>query len=339
MEGEKTNNMVEMNELAKLSRNLYSGVEVNFNNVSGNDAMRNMIADTLGINPGEEIDYYSWNEHKNAVFRIIGTALDAVIPVRLEKQFNSLADFRNTAFGDTNEFEVKDNSLLRVGLVAAGTQDLQRQQIFGHKFTVRTDWYGGKVYAEFERFMAGKVDWKDLVDRLSKSFEEFVQSAIYKGFMGNYSTLGANYTANGAYDEDKLFNLIQYIETASGGKEVAVYGSRSLLRHITKGQTDLSDGMKDERNKLGYLTTMGGVKFNVIPQAFNRKGEYAIDDNKLLILPQGEKLVAVVTEGKAIVNDTDELASNGLEKEFVILKKMGVQVNKMSQYGIYDVTR
>ena len=332
--------MVEMNDLAKLSRNLYNGVNVNFNEVSGDDAMRNMIADALGMKPGDEIEYYAWEDNKTKVFRIIGTALDAVIPVRLEKQFNALADFRNTAFGDTNEFEVKDNSLLRVGLVAAGTQDLQRQQIFGHKFTVSTDWYGGKVYADFERFMAGKVDWKELVDRLSKSFEEFVQTAIYKGFMGNYTTLGANYTANGAYDEDKLFNLIQYIETASGGKKVAVYGSRSLLRHITKSLgTEMSNNMKDERNKLGYLTTMGGVDFHVIPQAFNRKGEYAIDDNKLLVLPQGEKLVAVVTEGKAIVNDTDELASNGLEKEFVILKKLGVQVNKMAQYGIYDVTR
>lgn len=331
---------MEINGLAKLSRQLYNGEAVNFNEVSGEDAMRNAIADALKIKPGQEIDQYTWEENKQAVFRILSTALDAVIPVRLEKQFNNLADFRNVEFGDTNLFEVEDNSLLRVGLVAAGTQDLQRQQIFGNSFTVRTDWYGGKVYAEFERFMAGKVNWKSLVDRLSKSFEEFVQTAIYKGFMNNYNELGSKQTFTGTYDEDALFDLVQYIETVSGGKKVAVYGTRSLLRHITKGSMDVaSDAMKDSANKLGYLGTIGGVDFNVIPQALNRAGEYALDDNKLLILPQGEKLVAVVAEGKAVVNDTNHLASTGLQKEFVYMKKIGVQVNKMSQYGIYDVTR
>lgn len=327
------------NGLATLAKDLYNGVAVNFNEVSGDDALRNMIADTLGVEAGSPVNYYNWEAKKLEVFQILAVAIDAVLPLRLEKQFDSIADFRQVALGDAQKFEIEDNSLLRIGLVSAGNQSLQRQQLFGRSFTVPTDWYGGKVYAEFERFMSGRVNWKGLVDRVSASFENKIQTEIYNGFSKSYDGLRATRQATGTYEEDKLFDVAEHIGVASGGKPVAVYGTRKALRKITK-DLDASDSMKEERNKVGYIDTVGGLDLIALPQAYKSGTEkFAIDDDTLLILPQGEKIVAVVLEGEAIVNDTDPLARTDLQNEFVTLKKLGVQVGQLSIYGMYKITK
>lgn len=331
--------MVDSKGLTKLATDLYHGRNVNFDGVSGDQALRNMVGDVLGVEPGSKIDYYAWEANKLEVFQILSVAIDAVLPLRLENQFDAIADFRQVDLGDTQKFEIQDNSLLRIGRVSAGNQSLQRQQLFGKSFTVPTDWYGGKVYAEFERFMSGRVDWKGLVDRVAASFENKIQTEIYNGFAQSYDELRATRKATGTYEEDKLFEVAEHIGVASGGKPVAVYGTRKALRKITK-DLPASESMKDQRNKIGFVDTLGGLDLIALPQAYKAGTEkFAIDDDTLLILPQGEKIVAVVLEGQAIVNDTDALARTDLQNEFVTLKKMGIQVGQVSVYGMYKITK
>ena len=121
--------MFETNDLKKLSVDLYKDHSLMYNNVSGDDAMRKIMADAIGIEVGEKINHYKWEENKLKVFQILSVAVDAVLPTVLTNQFDSLADVRNVATGDKPRFEIEDNSLLRVGLIASGTQDLQRQEL------------------------------------------------------------------------------------------------------------------------------------------------------------------------------------------------------------------
>lgn len=331
--------MFDENGLKQLATDLYNGVPVNFNSVSGDQALRNMIADQLGVKAGEKVDYYQWEENKLKVFKIMAVALDAALPIRLTNQFDQISDFRNVELGDEQIFEIQDISLLRVGMIAAGTQDLQRQQLFGTSFRVPTDWYGTRVYAEFERFMAGNVDWKALVDRVAASFVNKMQGQIYDAFFKSYDALRATRKHSGKYEEDALFDIAEHIGIASGGKPVQVYGTRKALRHISK-DLDKSDAMKDQRNKIGYVDTVAGIDLIALPQAYKSgTDKFAIDDDTLLILPKGEKIVAIVLEGKAIVNDTDALARTDLQQEFVTMKKYGIQVAQVSTYGMMKITK
>lgn len=326
-------------ELGKLALDVYNGKVVSFNEVTGDEAIRNMISEVLDIEKGGKIDYYKWEANKLQVFQILSVALDAALPVTLSNHFDALADVRNVALGDINKFEIQDNSLLRVGLVAAGTQDLQRQQLFGKSFSVHTDWYGTRVYAEFERFMSGKVDWKALVDRVAASFINKMQEQIYTAFSKSYDSLRATRKETGAYDEEKLLDLASHVEIASGGKEVAIYGTRKALRKVSK-DVDKSDDMKNKVSEVGHVGRVSGIDLVALPQAYKRgRDEFAIDDNTLLILPKGEKIVAIVLEGDAIVNDTDALARTDLQQEFVTLKKYGVQVAQVAKYGIYKISK
>lgn len=325
------------NELQRLSIDLYNNRDLMFNDISGDQAMRNMIADAMGQEGTGAIDFYEWQENKNKVFQILSVAIDAVLPTVLTNQLDTLADVRSVATGDKPKFDIEDNSLLRVGLVAAGTQDLQRQQLLGSSFTVETDWYGAAVYAEFERFLAGEINWQSYINRIALSFNNKMQHQIYDAFTQSYDGLRSTRKVSGTYDEDKLVDLAENISVAAGGKQVAVYGTRAALRAVSKG-ADLSSNMKDEMNKVGYLGNVGGLDLIAIPQAFKAgKEEFALDNKSLLVLPQGEKIVSVVLEGQAIVTDKDPLTNNSLQKEFLTLKKYGVQVAQTSIYGMYQL--
>ena len=54
------------NELAKLSQDLYFNKNMVFNNVSGDEAMRNLINEKLGQPAGtKRIDYFAWEEKQS----------------------------------------------------------------------------------------------------------------------------------------------------------------------------------------------------------------------------------------------------------------------------------
>lgn len=326
------------NDLKKLSVDLYENNNLVYNETSGQEAMRKVIAEASGQAEGTKaIDYYTWETNKVKVFQILSVAIDAVMPRILTNELDSLADVRNVAAGDKPRFTNADNSLLRVGMVGAGTQDLRRQELHGTDFTVDTDWYGAATYAEFERFLAGEIDWKALVDRVALSFANHMQVKIYDAFQSSYDGLRATRKVEGAYDEDKLVELAEMVSAAAGGAPTAIYGTRAALRQVSKG-ADLSSNMKDEMNKTGYLGTVGGLDLIAIPQAFKAgKDEFALDNKSLLVLPNKQKIVSVVLEGQAIVSDKDPLTNNSLQKEFLTLKKYGVQVAQASVYGMYKI--
>ena len=60
---------VKSNDLRKLALDTYKNSSLEFEGVSGNDAMRNAIKDAMG---GEELSYYTYEAHKTELFQIIG---------------------------------------------------------------------------------------------------------------------------------------------------------------------------------------------------------------------------------------------------------------------------
>ena len=326
-------------ELVQLSKDLYFNRELQFNNVSGDTAMRRLINEKLGQEPdAKTIDRYAWEKNKLEVFQLLSIAVDAVLPVAVKNQYDTLADVRTVGLGDKPVFSVEDESLFRVGLIASGTTDIRRQEVFGGSFTVDTDWYGAKTFTELERFLAGDVNWTKLINKIADSFTHKMGTQIVEGFLKSYESIKANRKHTGSYSEDKLVELAQHVSTQAGGKNVAVYGSAGALRKVSKA-ADQSDGMKDSINKVGYLSTVAGLDLIQLPNAYKAIGkeEFVLDDNTLLILPQGEKIVSIVMEGDAYMREDGEASRNDLQKEFLTEKKYGLQVAKLSVYGMYKI--
>lgn len=324
-----------MNDLKKLARDLYFNRNLEFDGVSGQDALRNAIKEALG----GKYDVYSWQKHKYDVFEIISVAVDAVLPTLLTNQFDNIADIRTVALGDKPLFEVNDPRAIRVGRVAAGANDMRRQTITGKSFTIETEWFGAAVYAEFDQFMAGDIDWNALVDRVATGFQSYIQQTISEALTASYTLLGAKDKIEGKATIDSLVQLAQRIQVKSG-RPVALYGTKAALSKVAElaGVPYFSGDMKNELNNNGYLGTVRGLKLYEIPQAFKvNTDEFALDDTKVLILPEGEKIVGVVMEGDSRTIEPENTTRNDLQMGFETQEKLGVSVLQLKVYGMANL--
>ena len=329
--------MKDLEGLKKLARDVYHNRSLEFEGVRGNDVLRNLIMDKIGGKDGKVVDYYAFEEHKNEIFEILSVAVDAVVPEILTNQFDQLVDFRNVAVGQKPVFKVSDPRIVRVSRIASGTQDLRRQTITSKNYTIETGYFGSSVYAELEQFLAGEIDWSRLVDNVAQGFSAHLEQSICDALYGSYDALRANDKYEGAFKLEELVKLAQRIQTKSR-QQVAVYGTKMALGKVAAA-AQLSENMKDEMNKYGYLGTVNGLKLIEIPQAFKANTEeFAIDDNTLLVLPQGQKVIGVVLEGQALVHEGDRMDRNDMQLNFVTEKKLGVGVLQMKVYGMAKIT-
>jgi hypothetical protein len=329
--------MFETNELKKLSIDLYKGKVENFSTI-GKDPIAKMVAEIVGEKP----TMYTWNKNKLEVFQIIGVALEAVVPEILRTQFDAIAEVRNVGMGDKPEFFVEDSSILSAGHIAAGTQDLRRQEIINGKFTVDTGWIGTKVYAELDRFLSGEINWQQFVDRQALALVNHIQTRIYDAVSGAYDSLRPVRKQEGRFDADKLLQIAQHVQAASGANGIQVWGTKRALRNISKDLISgglASNEMKATMNTQGFIGTFAGLNLIEMPQAYKANTEeFAIKDNQLIILPAGQdRLVKVVFEGQIDVTENTSSNRNDLQMELVTRQKVGVHANQYAVMGLYNI--
>lgn len=328
-----------MENLAKLSQDLYFNKDLKFNEVSGNDAMRKLIFEALDVPVGTKGRALktAWDMRKAKVFEIIDVAIDAIVPVIVKNQFDNLAEVRNVAFGDVGRFTVKNRDLFKVGTVAAGSKDLRRQRLVNEVYTIETDKVGLKTYVEFDEFLSGTIDWTHYVNTVAESLAVYTGEKIYDAFATSYDGVRATLKATGTFELETLTNLARHVRAASGGQNVAVYGTVSALGKIADG-LNLSDGMKDKLNETGYLATVRGMEFYAFPDAYKAgTEEFIVDEKALLIIPNGERIVDVVLEGETYTEEKDNESNTSMQKDFLTMKQLGVQVKQASVYGFYKL--
>ena len=131
-----------ISSLNKLGLDVYNGVNVNFNNTSGEEAIRNMIIDA----EGGKHDYYSFQQNKYKVFEIVSELLVLPIGETLEGAFNGVVDFETIGHGEQKIVNVDNNELFKVAYVASGNADIRRQRIYDKKITVETKNLEIKLY-------------------------------------------------------------------------------------------------------------------------------------------------------------------------------------------------
>ena len=131
--------MRNISAFAKLANDTYTGEIARFNHEDGR-AMS--IADgQASINEaiinacGGQWSYRNFQANKNAVFALIEEAMEVIVPKNLE-QMLSFAEIKNTNFGDTLSFTIKDDKNFKVASVCAGNGDLRRQTILNRKLTL-----------------------------------------------------------------------------------------------------------------------------------------------------------------------------------------------------------
>ena len=82
---------------------------------------------------GGNWDYYSFQDNKNKVFKVLGEVLGATVYDRVIKAFDSFVDVRDTELGDIVEYTIHNTDMYKVATISHGVNNLRRQRITGRR--------------------------------------------------------------------------------------------------------------------------------------------------------------------------------------------------------------
>jgi hypothetical protein len=341
------------NELVQLCLDASKG-RIDMTNYSKGDtseAIRQGFVDLMGT---DKPDYRTFRNHKPEVFQILEEVLDQVIydSILQTPFFNQFVEYRDLNLGDTNEFYVKDRTMLTISEIADGHLNLRRQKLdIGSSFGVKTKTYGAKVYADFLRFVSGRVDWNDLVSKIDQAMRLKMANDIYTNFVGALSYLPSTFNQSGTFDPIQLSNLIQHVQAENGWAPVVIAGTRNSLKKINGAYNGISgffvnSDMSNQINQQGYLAQFEGIPMLEIPQVhevnsytFKLDADLPATSGRIYILPANEKPIKVVREGQSIIVDSTQTGMNmDMSMEHTFVTKLGIATIFNVMYGAYTIS-
>lgn len=326
--------IAKLTDLQRLALDTYKGIPTGY---SSQDEAENRIREAVVEVCGGEWNFYNFQENKWKVYKIMAEVLTIAVGETLEDKFSDFVEVRDTELGDKPTFEVENNDLFRISTIASGTNDLRRQKLYNGSLDISTEEIGCKIYEDWTRFIAGRVNFQKLIDKVMKSFAHEIGVRIYNAIYGSYAKLSATYAKTGTFSADVLAEMVGHVE-ATTGIEAKIYGTKKALGKITSAQ--VSEKMKDELNTLGHYGVFQGTELVELPQAHKAgTDEFAVADDFLLVVPNGERIVKMVLEGDAFVVDSqDGGARNDRQIEYLFTRRAGVGVLIADVFGIYKLS-
>lgn len=329
--------MTNSKDIIKLAVDLARGKVQNFTADESNKALRSAFRALMEFSTegNGKIDRKTFRKNKVEIFEILEEIINETLHEGLEGQFDGFAEYRNLAWGDENLFKTPANNIFRVALVSDGNGNIRRQRLRdGQEFSVSLDTYAIKVGEDFHRFLAGRVDWSEFMAGIAESFKRDLTQRIATSVMNSFGEYGAEYhkTFTQLPTEDELVTMAMHIEARTGEK-VALYGTKLALRRLAP--SNITESMKDARNKTGFYGEIAGIELREIEQSHNYGSDtFAVDNNFFLMLPQNaDKMIKVVNEGDAIIQDTQGGTTSDMMQEYFIANKFGISIITSKVYG------
>lgn len=323
------------NELVKLAVDGFKGKVEKFSAGQTQEALRKAL---IEVNNGStKLNYRDIRDGKCVgLFSIIEEILSKTVVDGLQGDefFMNMVDFRNLAEGDQNKFVVEDSNLFVVAKAADGTQGIRRQRLSGvSEESIDTDMRVVRIYEELNRVLAGRVDFNDMIAKVSDSFRRQLLNDIYALWIsattpaavtGGAPMGSATYfPVAGSYNAATLLTLIEHVEAAAGGKPATLIGTKAALRNLTEAVQ--SDAAKDELHKMGYYGTFYGTPCIAIPQRHKvGSTDFLMKDNVITVVAGDQKPIKVVYEGDPLVILGDPLKNADLTQEYFYGEKYGM---------------
>lgn len=323
-------------DIVKLAVDVATGKITNYSVHEQNESLRDAFANLMEFSrENGEIDRKTFRKHRADIFELLEEIINETLQEGLKSQFDGFAEYRNLAWGDTNIFKTPVNDIFRVALVSDGNGNIRRQRLRdGQQFQVSVDTYAIKIGEDFHRFLAGRIQWAELMGLIAESFKRDLTLRIYNAVYSSYGKYNSTYHFSGAVTEDKLVETALHIK-ARTGEEVAIYGTKLALRQLAPSAGMITDEMRNYRNKTGFYGEIAGIELREIEQSHQYGTDnFAIDNSMLLVLPQNsDKMVKVINEGDAIIQDQAGGMSADMMQEYFIANRFGVAVITSKVFG------
>lgn len=318
--------------LKNLALEVFKGENVIFNEVSGEQAIRNAIYGALD----NKLTYNSFQQNKHKVFEILTEVVE--LPMQqLEKEIlPGVVKFSTINFGDAKEIVLKQKKLLRVARTVLNN-DLRRQKIQNeNRIMVQTEWYGIAVYSELEEFLAGRVSFVELIESINRSFVSHIAKMINVCFADAVDNLSATFKVTGTFTEDEMMSLCEKVSAKNEGMPVKIYGTKTALSKIASSAPAglIADSQKEQYASLRHFGNFYNIQLVEIAQIYDSALVPIVDDKTLYVLPDLD-LIHVVQEGTDIVTEPASAENTTLAINLSVMKKLGVKCVFGSYFGAY----
>ncbi len=334
--------MADVKNLVKICLDARSGnVAGNYSKEDGMETLRQALVEANG--GSTTMDFRAIRDGKcNGLFAIVEELITKLVIEGLPEScplFNYV-EWRNLKEGDTNVFEIKDDGVFIVSDIAQGTQGLRRQRIAGgEEITVKTQLKGIKIYEELRRVLAGRVDFNELVDKVSEAFQKKISDDSYEAVVTAFDGLVAPYSngAAGSFDEAKLTEIIDHVEAATGKKAV-ILASKQAARKITGVKGADSNSAKEDLYAMGYFGHFYTTPILVMQNGHKVGFTEFILKNDLYIVAGDDKFIKAATEGETLIIPGNPLNNADLSQEFLMAQNYGMRAVLAEQMGIYKLS-
>lgn len=345
-------NAVSYDDFSQLMFDMARGTE-KVGTEKGNNKIREVMFQALGIDASADRRTLrkAIRRHKIDIYEIVEETVENLLVTGWGDKpfFNEFLEIKSNAEGDTNEFYAIDDVILTVSELSGNHHNIVRQKLNeGASFRVKTSWYGIKIYAEYEQFMAGKIDWAKFIQKIYEAFDKKVNDMVAAAVMeaGTKVLPASQFCKTGALSEGtkaSLIELVEDVETANGCEAVIMGTKTALAKLNALVETQwISDSMKEERHTTGRVGIWEGIRLVEIPQAFanNDTSKKLVDNTKLLVMPVADnKFIKLFNEGESQIKEvTDSTTNMDMTIEYEYQMKMGVATVIGRKFGMWTIT-
>lgn len=324
--------VVKLTNIQKLAMDCYKGNVTNYTKHDAEEAIRKEILDRVG----GEWNYTNYQKNKWDVFALISELIDVEVNRITAEDLSDFCEIKNVPLGDKAEFKVKNRKLFKVANIADGKNSVRRQRLLNSKVPTTSFRLAVAIYEEFDRFVAGRIDFVDLINTVAASFAHEIAETIAAAIGGLYTGLNTNLKTEGALDEDKLAEICEKVKGASGTVP-CLYGSPLALGKIKGAESDIEKG---ERRQYGYLKTFRSYPMLELPNTYDKDDNtWSLPTDVILVIPNGsEKFVKLALEGETrITENTDGSVRDDQEIEYFMSEKLQLGVLGSEYFGAYKI--
>lgn len=278
-----------------------------------------------------------YDRNKVEINAILKENVNAVLKTKVGDALSIIADVAFVGHGDKKEFNVR-NGRLKVEYVALGSE-IRRQKIYKGKISAQPKALGAAVYAEWDDILAGRAEaFTDMVDEIAEAIAEEVLKTIQNAFVTAMSSAPSANKYSGAF---ALAQLRAVANTVAAYGRPVIVGTAVGLSNITSDPgfvASMSENMKDEFNKNGFIGVWEGKSVVQLPNAFKDEtnSEWVLNNNFIYVLPVGaDKPVKVTFEGGAEMLEQQNFDDGSVTKK--TLQKVGVNVLQVHNLGFVTI--
>lgn len=278
-----------------------------------------------------------YDRNKTEINAIIKENVNEVLRVKVGNALDIIADVTYVGHGEKKEYNVR-NGRLKVEYVALGSE-IRRQKIYKGKVTAQPKALGAAVYAEWDDILAGRAEaFTEMIDEIAEAVNEEVLTSIQTAFV---TAMGSAPTANKYSGAFSLAQLRTVANTVSAYGRPIIVGTAVALSNITSDsnfQSQMSENMKDEFNKNGFIGVWEGKALVQLPNTFtdDTNTEWVLNNNYIYVLPVGaDKPIKVTFEGGAEMLEKQDYDTGQVEKK--TLQKVGVNVIQVQNLGLVTI--